>query len=69
MFTGAKNPAFSPVQIRELTQTFIQKANYLCDLMAIEISKAGDSKAAIDVIPWLNKVTLDIIGSTGAQTV
>lgn len=58
------NPAFSPVQIRELTQTFIQKANYLCDLMAIEISKAGDSKAAIDVIPWLNKVTLDIIGST-----
>lgn len=41
----------------------------LCDLMTIEVSKTGDSKAVIDVVPWLNKVTLDIIGRTGAQNV
>lgn len=37
--------------------------------MTMEVSEASDSKAVIDIIPWLNKATLDIIGRTGEQNV
>ncbi|KAG6373635.1 cytochrome P450 [Boletus reticuloceps] len=62
-----QNPAFGPTQIRALTDTFFAKANRLRDLWFSEISKDPTATITdtIDVVPWLTRVTLDIIGLTG----
>ncbi|KAF8556684.1 cytochrome P450 [Imleria badia] len=62
------NPAFGPTQIRALTDTFFAKAIRLCDLWSSEIAKdptATITGTRIDVVPWLTRVTLDIIGLAG----
>lgn len=61
------NPAFGPVQIRALTSVFVAKAIQLRDILASEISEkasAGGS-ARIDIISWLSRMTLDVIGLAG----
>ncbi|KAJ8463981.1 hypothetical protein ONZ45_g17392 [Pleurotus djamor] len=55
------NPAFGPIQIRDLTETFVAKAIQLRDVWALEVSKAGGT-AQIDVLSWLSRMTLDVIG-------
>ncbi|CAK5263997.1 unnamed protein product [Mycena citricolor] len=56
------NPAFGPPQVRELTSIFVNKSLELRDVWA---KQANADPVKLDVIPWLNKVTLDIIGLAG----
>ncbi|CAL1709425.1 unnamed protein product [Somion occarium] len=58
------NPAFGPAQIRELTPIFINKAIQLRDIWLSEISQNNGCKR-IDILNWLSRVTLDIIGLAG----
>ncbi|KAI0767221.1 cytochrome P450 [Fomes fomentarius] len=58
------NPAFGPSQIRELTGIFVDKAIELRDVWNAEIAKGGEP-ARIDVMKWLSKMTLDVIGLAG----
>ncbi|KAN0097940.1 Cytochrome P450 [Tylopilus felleus] len=62
------NPAFGPAQIRELTDIFLEKAVRLCDVLSSEIAKdpAGTTTGArLDIMPWLSRMTLDVIGLAG----
>lgn len=56
------NPAFGPAHVRELTEIFVQKSVQLRDIWAEEISKG---QGQIDVLSWLSKTTLDVIGLAG----
>jgi len=58
------NPAFSPANIREHTEIFIQKAVELRDIWVAETAKQG-STGRIDALAWLSKATLDVIGLAG----
>ncbi|KAK7038502.1 cytochrome P450, partial [Favolaschia claudopus] len=59
------NPAFGSAQIRSLMSVFLEKSVEMRDLWMRGMN--DDSKAAtrIDVLDWLTKVTLDIIGQAG----
>ncbi|QRV80102.1 cytochrome P450 family protein [Ceratobasidium sp. AG-Ba] len=59
-----QNPAFGALQIRYLVPVFIKKSNQLRDawLNMIDNNLEG---VEIDVLSWLGRVTLDIIGSAG----
>ncbi|KAJ7797749.1 cytochrome P450 [Mycena olivaceomarginata] len=57
-----QNPAFGPLQIRELTSIFLEKSEELRNIWA---SQAASGAVRLDVLPWLNKTTLDIIGLAG----
>jgi hypothetical protein len=60
------NPGFGPAQVRELTSIFVAKASQLRDAWAAEIAKAEDSNPTrLDVLSWLSRATLDIIGLAG----
>ncbi|KAF9239085.1 cytochrome P450 [Melanogaster broomeanus] len=62
------NPAFGPAQIRGLTSIFFEKAVRLRDVVSSEISKdpaANITGARIDIMPWLSRMTLDVIGLAG----
>jgi cytochrome P450 len=62
------NPGFGPVQVRELTGIFIEKANQLRDTWLAETRKVdGDGPTRIDALSWLSRTTLDIIGLAGAS--
>ncbi|KAF9265256.1 cytochrome P450 [Marasmius fiardii PR-910] len=58
------NPAFGPSQIRALTDIFIEKSIELRDIWISHIEKDG-STAQVDVVPWLSRMTLDVIGLAG----
>ncbi|KAI0742833.1 cytochrome P450 [Daedaleopsis nitida] len=58
------NPAFGPSQIRELTSVFIDKSIELRDAWTAELNK-GNEPARIDVLTWLSRMTLDVIGLAG----
>ncbi|KAJ7734831.1 cytochrome P450 [Mycena metata] len=58
------NPAFGAPQIRELTPIFTATSIQLRDIWAAEAAKSG-GVARIEVLSWLNKATLDIIGLAG----
>ncbi|KAJ7116118.1 cytochrome P450 [Mycena crocata] len=57
-------PAFGYPQVRELTSIFIQKSQQLRDIWTDEIAKEG-GVARLDVLEWLHRTTLDIIGLAG----
>ncbi|KAH9910538.1 cytochrome P450 [Epithele typhae] len=57
------NPAFGPAQIGELTGVFVDKSIELRDVLDAQIP--GDSSIRIDVLKWLSRTTLDIIGRAG----
>ncbi|KAJ7221601.1 cytochrome P450 [Mycena pura] len=58
------NPAFGFPQVRELTGIFIAKSLELRDIWASQVTTSGGT-ARIDILPWLGKATLDIIGLAG----
>lgn len=58
------NPAFGPAQIRELTPIFVEKSAKLRDVLQAQLSDDG-APAKIDVLSWLSRATLDIIGLAG----
>ncbi|KAJ7852690.1 cytochrome P450 [Mycena olivaceomarginata] len=55
-------PAFGVPQLRELTSIFFAKSAEVRNIWA---SEAADSPMRLDVLSWLNKTTLDIIGLAG----
>ncbi|TFK65716.1 cytochrome P450 [Pluteus cervinus] len=59
-----QNPAFGAAQIRELTEIFVAKSIQLRDAWAVETAKQGGN-GKIEVLGWLNRATLDIIGLAG----
>ncbi|KAF4615508.1 hypothetical protein D9613_003356 [Agrocybe pediades] len=61
------NPAFGPLQIRQLTEIFVDKAIELRDVWNSKIQKQSksDGAATFDALPWLARVTLDIVGRAG----
>ncbi|KAL0577109.1 hypothetical protein V5O48_004862 [Marasmius crinis-equi] len=62
---GAQNPAFGPAEIRGLTDVFLEKSIELRDLLSSQVMDAGGSSAKLDVLPWISKMTLDVIGQAG----
>ncbi|EIW75595.1 cytochrome P450 [Coniophora puteana RWD-64-598 SS2] len=57
------NPAFGPIQLRDLTHIFVEKANSLRDAWLDQIGDAPSKR--INVVAWLVKMTLDVIGLAG----
>ncbi|KAJ6622026.1 cytochrome P450 [Mycena sp. CBHHK59/15] len=58
------NPAFGAPQIRELTGIFVEKSIQLRDIWAAQAAQGG-GVARVEVLSWLSKATLDIIGLAG----
>ncbi|KAJ7154082.1 cytochrome P450 [Mycena filopes] len=58
------NPAFGAPQVRELTKIFVEKAIQLRDIWAAHAARDG-GVARVEVVSWLSKATLDIIGLAG----
>jgi hypothetical protein len=66
------NPAFGPAQVRALTELFLEKAGQLRDKWMEEIKKserAQGGKVPINVLSWLSRATLDIIGLAGKMCI
>ncbi|CAE6430693.1 unnamed protein product [Rhizoctonia solani] len=57
------SPSFGPAQIRELVPVFWNKANKLRDIWLDILKENPDG--TIDVLSWLSRATLDIIGVAG----
>ncbi|KAL0070419.1 hypothetical protein AAF712_002250 [Marasmius tenuissimus] len=58
------NPAFGPAHIRQLTSVFVEKANELSESWRSQVDRT-DGSARIEVLSWLSKMTLDVIGRAG----
>ncbi|KAK7687003.1 hypothetical protein QCA50_009502 [Cerrena zonata] len=58
------NPAFGPAQIRDLTEVFLEKSIELRDIWVSNMSKS-DKPMRVEVLSWLCRTTLDIIGIAG----
>ncbi|KAJ7448951.1 cytochrome P450 [Mycena latifolia] len=59
------NPAFGVAQIRVLTEVFVDKAVQLRDIWAAQIAQDSNAEARIEVMSWLRRMTLDVIGQAG----
>ncbi|KAG1852910.1 cytochrome P450 [Suillus tomentosus] len=59
-----QNPAFGPAQIRALTDIFLSKSIKLRDIWST-MTVASEHAARMDIMPWLSKMTLDVIGLAG----
>ncbi|KAG8718906.1 hypothetical protein FRC09_011929 [Ceratobasidium sp. 395] len=58
------NPSFGALQIRNLLPVFWGKSNQLRDIWLDMLGNSPEG-AEIDVLAWLNRATLDVIGSAG----
>ncbi|EGG12968.1 cytochrome P450 monooxygenase [Melampsora larici-populina 98AG31] len=58
-------PVFSPVQIKELAPVVYEYAYLLRDKWTDLIRSSQKPYVVINVLPWLSRTTLDIIGSAG----
>ncbi|PVG01506.1 cytochrome P450 [Serendipita vermifera] len=58
------NPAFSIGHIREMTEIFVSKANELKDVLLDKIPAQGGTDR-VDMLSYLSKTTLDVIGLAG----
>ena len=61
----ALSPAFSISSIKTLSPIFWRKALLLSDLWRSELRKGTGQTSSIEVLDWLNRTTLDIIGEAG----
>ncbi|KAG1903374.1 cytochrome P450 [Suillus fuscotomentosus] len=59
-----QNPAFGPAQIRALTDIFLSKSIKLRDIWST-MTVASEHAARMDIMPWLSKMMLDVIGLAG----
>jgi len=64
VLTLPQNPAFGGAQIRELTEIFVEKSLLLRDMWAREIKKE-ENNGTVNVVSWMSKATLDVIGVAG----
>lgn len=58
-------PAFSVQSIKAVTPNFWDKALFLGTLWKKEIRKAKTTRRSFEVLEWINRCTLDIIGQAG----
>ncbi|CAE6524057.1 unnamed protein product [Rhizoctonia solani] len=58
------NPAFGALHVRNLLPIFSTKANQLRDIWVDTLADSPEGKT-IDILPWLTRATLDIIGLAG----
>jgi cytochrome P450 len=59
------NPAFGAAQIREMTGIFVDKSIELRDAWEAELQKHQNEGQVLDVLSWLSRMTLDVIGQAG----
>ncbi|KAJ7739297.1 cytochrome P450 [Mycena olivaceomarginata] len=59
------NPAFGAAQIRQMTGVFVEKAVKLRDIWNTKVIAADDNGSTVEVLSWLRRMTLDVIGETG----
>ncbi|KAK7000537.1 cytochrome P450 [Favolaschia claudopus] len=59
-----QNPAFGVSQIRQVTEIFNEKGVQLRELWNRELSQSN-GKAEIEVLSWMRRLTLDVIGQAG----
>lgn len=64
----ALTPAFSIQSIRSLMPIFWTKCLHMADLWEQEMRKEGVTSTRFEVLDWLNRATLDIIGRAGLGT-
>ncbi|KAJ7749184.1 cytochrome P450 [Mycena metata] len=57
------NPAFGVMQIRLMTEIFLEKAVQLRDIWLQQVER--ENGARIDVLSWSRRMTLDVIGQAG----
>ncbi|KAJ7025794.1 cytochrome P450 [Mycena alexandri] len=57
------NPAFGVMQIRLVTEIFLEKAVQLRDIWSVQVEK--ENGVRIEVLSWLRRMTLDVIGQAG----
>ncbi|KAJ7183547.1 cytochrome P450 [Mycena filopes] len=58
------NPAFGVAQIRALTEVFVEKSIQLRDIWA-HLATDEKNGGRIEVLSWLRRMTLDVIGQAG----
>ncbi|KAJ7767044.1 cytochrome P450 [Mycena maculata] len=58
------NPAFGAPQVRELTSIFVDTSIQLRDIWAAQAASNG-GVARVEILSWLSKATLDMIGLAG----
>ncbi|KAI0645492.1 cytochrome P450 [Trametes meyenii] len=56
------SPAFGPMQIREFASLFQEQASQLRDILALEVTR-HNGVASVDFYDWMQRMTLEIIGS------
>ncbi|KAI5118119.1 hypothetical protein M0805_008028 [Coniferiporia weirii] len=59
-----QNPSFGPSSVKDFTPIFFQKALQLRDIWKSEFKEEKDTQR-IEVLSWLSRTTLDIIGLAG----
>lgn len=64
----ALTPAFSIASIRSLMPVFWGKALHMAALWERELLKEARNEKSLEVLDWLNRATLDIIGKAGLGT-
>lgn len=64
----ALTPAFSITSIRSLMPIFWAKSLHMARLWETELVNEGGSSKCFEVLEWLNRTTLDIIGRAGLGT-
>lgn len=64
----ALTPAFSITSIRSLMPIFWTKALHMSNLWEEEMKHDGVTSKCFEVLEWLNRTTLDIIGKAGLGT-
>ncbi|KAL0062425.1 hypothetical protein AAF712_010704 [Marasmius tenuissimus] len=65
MASRSKNPAFGPAEISTLTEIFVDKSIELRDIWSSQLENTQGSRTELDVLYWLSKMTLDVIGQAG----
>ncbi|KAF8202818.1 cytochrome P450 [Mycena galopus ATCC 62051] len=60
----ALNPAFGVKQVQDITEIFVEKAVQLRDIWVAQVAQQG-GVARIEVVSWLRRMTLDVIGQAG----
>ncbi|KAL2260691.1 hypothetical protein VTK26DRAFT_5240 [Humicola hyalothermophila] len=58
-------PAFSVQAIKAITPAFWNKALFLGSLWHKEVRQKGENTIKIEILEWINRCTLDIIGEAG----
>ncbi|KAL1746509.1 cytochrome P450 [Schizophyllum fasciatum] len=60
-----QNPAFGPIQIREVTPIFLEKSVKLRECWMRAIEAEGGQRAHLNALGELSRMTLDVIGKAG----